>query len=117
MVVARRRCGPIMRVLMLSQFYPPVIGGEERHVLSLAEGLVKRGHEVSVASMPHRQRAEVEVVNGVTVHSLRGAFQRASVLFSESERPHAPPFPDPELTFRLSLLVPAFKPDIWPWRA
>jgi glycosyltransferase involved in cell wall biosynthesis len=97
---------------MLSQFYPPVIGGEERHVLSLAEGLVKRGHEVSVASMPHRQRAEVEVINGVTVHSLRGAFQRAPVLFSESERPHAPPFPDPELTFRLSRLVRAFKPNI-----
>jgi glycosyltransferase involved in cell wall biosynthesis len=101
-----------MRVLMLSQFYPPVIGGEERHVLSLSEGLVKRGHQVAVAAMPHRDRAAVEVVNGVTVQSLKGAFQRVSSLFSEGERPHAPPFPDPELAFRLSRLVSAFKPDI-----
>ena len=59
-------------LLMLSQFYPPVIGGEERHVISLSEGLVQRGHEVSVATMPHPERAEIEVENGVTVHSLRG---------------------------------------------
>jgi len=101
-----------MRVLMLSQFYPPVIGGEERHVLSLSEGLVQRGHEVSVATMPHPERAEVEVNGGVTVHSLRGLFQRASHLFSERERPHAPPFPDPELMFRLNRLVAKWKPDI-----
>jgi glycosyltransferase involved in cell wall biosynthesis len=101
-----------MRVLMLSQFYPPVIGGEERHVLSLSEGLVKRGHQVAVAAMPHRDRADVEAINGVSVHSMRGTFQRAPALFSESERPHAPPFPDPELTFKLNRLVGAFKPDI-----
>jgi glycosyltransferase involved in cell wall biosynthesis len=101
-----------MRVLMLSQFYPPVIGGEERHVLSLSEGLVQLGHEVSVATMPHPDRPEVEVNNGVTVHSVRGAFQRASLLFSEIERPHAPPFADPELLFRLNRLVGTWKPDI-----
>jgi glycosyltransferase involved in cell wall biosynthesis len=101
-----------MRVLMLAQFYPPVIGGEERHLISLSEALVARGHEVTVATMPHPDRAPVVNINGVAVHSLQGAFQRAAVLFSETERPHAPPFPDPELTWRLGRLAAQFKPDV-----
>jgi glycosyltransferase involved in cell wall biosynthesis len=101
-----------MRVLMLAQFYPPVIGGEERHVLSLSEGLVARGHDVVVATMPHPARPAEAVINGVTVHSLRGAMQRASILFSERERPHTPPFPDPELAWRVASIVREFKPDV-----
>jgi glycosyltransferase involved in cell wall biosynthesis len=101
-----------MRVLMLTQFYPPVIGGEERHVKALSEALVGRGHEVHVATMPHPSRPKTEVVGGVTVHSINGFFQRASFLFSELERPHAPPFPDPELAFRLLRLAQEVRPDI-----
>jgi hypothetical protein len=37
-----------MRILLLSQFYPPVIGGEERHVRNLGAALAQRGHHVSV---------------------------------------------------------------------
>lgn len=101
-----------MRVLMLAQFYYPVIGGEERHVLALSEALVERGHEVMVATMPHEARAESEVIRGVTVRSLKGAFQRAAFLFSDPHRPHVPPFPDPELLLRLNRIVAEFKPDI-----
>lgn len=101
-----------MRILMLAQFYPPVIGGEERHVVSLSEALVQRGHEVHVATMPHPSRGETEVVGGVTIHSVRGVFQRASMLFSELERPHAPPFPDPEIALRLLRLAQRIDPDV-----
>jgi glycosyltransferase involved in cell wall biosynthesis len=101
-----------MRVLMLAQFYYPVIGGEERHVLALSEALVERGHEVVVATMPHVSRADTEVIRGVTVKGLRGLFQRAPFLFSDPERPHVPPFPDPELLLRLNRIVDEFRPDI-----
>ncbi len=101
-----------MRVLMLAQFYPPVVGGEERHVLSLSEGLVRRGHEVVVATMPHPSRPEKTELGGVAVQSVHGALQRVSSLFSERERPHAPPFPDPELCWRLADIVRAFQPDV-----
>ena len=37
-----------MRILMLAQFYPPDIGGEERHVRNLAIALSARGHYVEV---------------------------------------------------------------------
>jgi glycosyltransferase involved in cell wall biosynthesis len=101
-----------VRVLILAQFYPPVIGGEERHVLSLSEGLVRRGHEVVVATMPHPSRPEKAELGGVAVQSVHGAFQRFSGLFSDRERPHAPPFPDPELCWRLADIVRAFQPDV-----
>ena len=33
---------------MLAQFYPPDIGGEERHVRNLSLALAARGHHVDV---------------------------------------------------------------------
>lgn len=101
-----------MRILMLAQFYPPVVGGEERHVLSLSEGLVERGHDVLVATMPHPDRAQRTQARGVTIQSLPGALQRIAPLFREQERPHAPPFPDPALTARLHALLREWKPDV-----
>lgn len=101
-----------MRILMLAQFYAPVIGGEERHVSTLSEALVARGHEVTVAAMSHPSRAATETIRGVSIQSLNGTMQRLGGLFSEVERPHAPPFPDPELTLALGRLVSEFKPDV-----
>jgi glycosyltransferase involved in cell wall biosynthesis len=40
-----------MRILMLAQFYPPTIGGEERHVRNLSMALARRGHDVTVATL------------------------------------------------------------------
>ena len=39
-----------MRILLLAQFFPPDVGGEERHVFNLANSLAERGHEVAVAT-------------------------------------------------------------------
>jgi len=101
-----------MRILMLAQFYAPIIGGEERHVVSLSEALVARGHQVAVATMPHPNRKAFETINGVEIHSLKGLVQRCSALFKEEERPHTPPFPDPELTIHLNNLINEFRPDV-----
>jgi glycosyltransferase involved in cell wall biosynthesis len=101
-----------MRVLLLSQFYPPVIGGEERHVITLSKALAQRGHEVSVVSLPHPERPEVVVDQGVTIKSINGTMQRCAGLFSEVERPHAAPFPDPELAYKIGNLVADMKPDV-----
>ncbi len=37
-----------MRILMLAQFYHPILGGIEQHVRTLSHELVARGHDVSV---------------------------------------------------------------------
>ena len=101
-----------MRILLLSQFHAPVIGGEERHVSALGESLAARGHEVTVATQRHPSRAEIHREAGVTVRSLRGTMQRGAGLFSDDERRHAPPFPDPELTLNLARIVHATQPHV-----
>ena len=40
-----------MRVLMVTQFYPPVAGGQEQHVRNLAHALADRGHGVEVVTI------------------------------------------------------------------
>lgn len=101
-----------MRILMLAQFYAPVIGGEERHVSSLSKALVARGHDVTVATMPHPNRPADAVIDGVRVVGLNGTMRQLAALFSDPERPHAPPFPDPGVLIALRSLIASFKPDI-----
>jgi len=101
-----------MRILMLSQFFPPIIGGEERHVKVLSEALAQRGHDVSVATIKHGDQPDVEIVSGIKIYRLEGMLQRNAALFTEDQRRHAPPFPDPELTFHLNRVVRAEKPDV-----
>jgi glycosyltransferase involved in cell wall biosynthesis len=101
-----------MRILLLSQFYPPVIGGEERHVRSLGAALAQRGHHVSVGTLMHPRSTETELDGAVRVRRLRGTLQRLSGLYTDSERRHAPPFPDPELVLALKRLVARERPDI-----
>ncbi len=101
-----------MNILLLAQFYPPIIGGEERHVRNLAAALSQRGHRVSVATLWVPGTASFEMDGDVTVHRLKGTMQRLGGLFSESERRHAPPFPDPELMAALNRLVQQERPDI-----
>ena len=101
-----------MRILQLAQFYPPSIGGEERHVRNLALALAQRGHDVSVATLLHGDAPTQEIDEGVRVHRIRGTMQRVSGLFSDGERQYAPPFADPELTLALRQILLAERPDI-----
>jgi glycosyltransferase involved in cell wall biosynthesis len=101
-----------MRILLLSQFYPPVIGGEERHVRNLGSALAQRGHDVSVGTLRRPGSPDLEMDGAVRVHRLGGTLQRLSGLHVDSERRHAPPFPDPELALALKHLVARERPDI-----
>ncbi len=101
-----------MRILMLSQFYPPTIGGEERHVRNLSIELTARGHDVSLATLWHEGLADFEIDQGVRIHRIRGTMQRAAILFSEQKRQYAPPFPDPEATLALRRIILQERPDI-----
>lgn len=101
-----------MRILMLAQFYPPIVGGEERHVRNLAQSLVARGHDVAVATLTDDLNTSESSDGPVRVFRARGLMQRASWLFTDDNRRHATPFPDPELTMRLHGIVREFRPDI-----
>ena len=101
-----------MRILMLAQFYPPIIGGEERHVRNLSLALHGRGHRVSVATIWQNGLRERELDEGIDIRRLRGTMQRVGALFSDRDRKYAPPFPDLELLLRLRRLVSEHKPDV-----
>jgi glycosyltransferase involved in cell wall biosynthesis len=100
-----------MRILMLAQFYPPIMGGIERHVKNLGAALSARGHQVAVATLWHKGLPEFEMDGGVRVYRLRGTVQRFTGLFS-AERQHSPPFPDPEVVLALRRIVAREKPEV-----
>jgi len=102
----------VVRILMLTQFYPPYIGGEERHVRNLSAHLAARGHEVAVATLGNLDLPAFEQDQGVRVYRIRGTMQRATWLFSDSGRRHAPPFPDPELGLELRRIIARERPQI-----
>lgn len=101
-----------MRILMLAQFYSPIIGGEERHVENLSRALVARGHDVVVATLRHHNLPECEMKDGVRLYRVRGSMQRLGMLFTEKHRQFAPPFPDPEVLGALHRIIREERPEI-----
>ena len=95
---------------MLAQFYPPVIGGEERHVRNLSVELASRGHDVHVACLDVGQPPVVDP--GVTVHALPNVGVKIPALYPTADRPLALPIPDPYVTRGLSRLVDEVRPDV-----
>jgi glycosyltransferase involved in cell wall biosynthesis len=96
---------------MVSQFYPPVVGGAEHHVRNLGRALVARGHHVSVATIQLADEPGRSNDSGVEVRRLRTSVQRIDRIFT-SERKCAPPLPDPEAVVALRRIVRAERPDV-----
>jgi glycosyltransferase involved in cell wall biosynthesis len=101
-----------MRILMLTQFYHPIIGGEERMVQDLSLELARRRHDVAVATLWHDGQADQENDQGIQIWRMRGTTQRATWLYRETQRRHAPPWPDPEVTWSLRRIIDQVQPDV-----
>jgi glycosyltransferase involved in cell wall biosynthesis len=101
-----------MRILMLSQFYPPIIGGGAIHARSLSVELVSRGHDVAVVTLWHQGQAEFELDRGVRVYRVRSSMRRLPWLFSDNRRQYALPFPDPEVVLALRRIITHERPEI-----
>lgn len=85
-----------MRILLLAQFLPPVSGGEERHVWNLARTLAARSHDVTLLGFASVDGPPGETFSdGVRLVRVRPAASRLSALYSDPDRPHALPLPDP----------------------
>lgn len=99
-----------MRILMLIDAYPPMIGGAQQYVRNLSIALVGRGHDVAVATLGSAGLPAFEEDAGVRVYRLRGTLQRAERVFQD--RPLAPPVPDPELVGELRDVIRREKPTM-----
>jgi len=85
-----------MKVLLLAQFLPPIPGGEERHVWTLARALAARAHEVTLLGFAAGGDEPAESYSeGVRILRVRTAASHLPILYSEAARPHALPLPDP----------------------
>jgi glycosyltransferase involved in cell wall biosynthesis len=101
-----------MRILMVSDFYPPFLGGVEVLVKSVSRELVLRGHDVAVATLRLPGLPASQLDDGVRVHRIGTTAQRAGRLFTTSARPWAPPVPDPEAVAALKAVLAEERPDV-----
>jgi glycosyltransferase involved in cell wall biosynthesis len=99
------------RILLLSELYPPAIGGTEGHVSGLARVLAERGHDVSVATARLPGTPAFEETGGIRIHRLQGLAARVGV-HASAARPYHPPFPDPLVTRALRAIVERERPDV-----
>ena len=67
---------------MVTQFYPPVAGGQEQHVRNLAQALVERGHCVEVVTIAVDGVVE-RLSTGRSVHRVRTTAQHVPRLYSD----------------------------------
>jgi glycosyltransferase involved in cell wall biosynthesis len=102
-----------VRLIELTDLYPPAIGGIERFVALLSEELARRGHEVHVVTSAVAGAPLAETSDGVTVHRFPLLYQRlAPGLSEDAARPFHPPAPDPVFRRLLVEVVREVKPDV-----
>ena len=100
-----------MRVLMVTDFYPPIVGGVEIAVRDLSVELVARGHSVAVATLRVPGEGDRATDDGVSVYRIPGLAQSMAWLYGQS-RPWAPPLPDPRVVAALARVIRAERPDV-----
>ena len=101
-----------LRILLVSDNYPPFIGGAHRQTQLLAHKLQQRGHTVNVATDWHRGLPEQEDDAGVTVYRLRQLRNWLPGLVRDRRQQHHPPFPDPVTIWQLRGVINRFKPEV-----
>ena len=115
-----------MRVLMLSDFYPPTVGGLERHVQGLAHELARRGHDVAVAMLQQGREDAHETGTGtgaasceehgpgsvVRLYRIAGWSRALAPFYEDRARSFHPTVPDPGSMATLRRVVAAERPHI-----
>ncbi len=105
-----------MKILFIVDYYYPAIGGAEILYQHLAEGLVKRGHEVIVLTQMSSNVLAQEMVNGVSVFRVKTwqralfpyqAFRLAKQLCQDADIIQAGPYAAGVLAARLRKLCSA----------
>ena len=101
-----------LRVLLVSDSYPPLIGGATLWAQRVARYMAGRGHTVEVVTSWQPGTPAEESEPGVTVRRLRDLSSRVPWASEDPYKHHPPPFPDPEAVLRLRRTVKGFQPDL-----
>ncbi|WP_448638570.1 glycosyltransferase family 4 protein [Geodermatophilus sp. URMC 63] len=101
-----------MRVLQVSDAFPPALGGLERYVASLSRRQAADGDEVVVATLESPEAPAEEVVDGYRVLRLRGLTRHLRRFAEDPGHAFHPTVPDPALARRLQRVVDELRPDV-----
>jgi glycosyltransferase involved in cell wall biosynthesis/GT2 family glycosyltransferase len=101
-----------LRVLIVTDSHPPLIGGANRSVELLSRHLVEMGHTVAIATAWQEGLPAFEQMNGAGVHRIRDLASRARWISADPFKHNPPPFPDPEAVVELRRLIRRYKPDL-----
>jgi len=101
-----------LSILMVSDFYPPHLGGAERVVADLSAELSARGHQVRVATLWHEGLPHRECVEGIEIHRLQSTARTLPFAHAQADRPFHPPIADPWVTRQLRGIIACYRPDV-----
>jgi glycosyltransferase involved in cell wall biosynthesis len=101
-----------LRLLLVTDSYPPFVGGADADTEAIARAMAARGHVVTVATpwqpgLPLREERD-----GVEVHRMRPLSTRLPWFARDARRRHHPPFPDPATVLALWRLVRSSHADV-----
>ena len=101
-----------LRVLIVTDYYRPLIGGSIRSVELLARHLTQSGHTVAIATSWQPGAPAPEEHEGIRVYRIRDLSSRMRWVSEDPYKHNPPPFADPEAAWRLRQVVKEFKPDL-----
>ncbi len=101
-----------LRVLLVTDSYPPLVGGATFWSQQVARQMSERGHTVTLATTWQPDTPATEMDGEVAVHRLRDLTSRIPGISADPYRHNPPPFPDPEAVLRLRRLIKRTKPDL-----
>jgi glycosyltransferase involved in cell wall biosynthesis len=101
-----------MRILMLTDFYPPTVGGVERHVGMLSGYLADEGHRVAVCTVKQASAESYESRAGAEIYRIESLLLRMPFTHLDPAKRYHPPFADPGITAGLREIVEEFRPNL-----
>src|SRR5262245_3022122 len=101
-----------LRILLVSDNYPPFLGGAHRQTQLLARELHRRGHQVHVATVWHGGLPEVDDEFGVRVHRIKQLRTWRPWPVRDTRQRHQAPWPDPVTIWGLRRLIDEFQPEV-----
>ena len=101
-----------LRILIVSDHYPPFIGGAHRQTQLLAKELYKRGHHVAVATVWQPGTVTESDDEGVQLFRLKDLRTTLRPAPNEAGQRHHPPYPDPVTMQGLRQVLAKVQPDV-----
>lgn len=101
-----------LRILLVSDHYPPFIGGAHRQTQLLGRELQKRGHTVNVVTVWQPGQPATQDDQGVLVHRLKDLRTVLPWAQQGKHQRHHPAYPDPVTILGIRRIIQEFQPDL-----